>query len=257
MIPNKKDEYDINGRHYSLSEKRVSYMQIINNWKVCLALLSTVMATIFLSFSSVIYVNRLIELGIDDLAVGYTFALSSLAYALTAPLVNWMKMRIPRYWLSFVAFWIFAMALMIEGPSGLFDLDDEPSLVILGYMILGVAGALALVPLFSSIIESVREKENINGKCENLHDKTSALFNASWALGSILAPIIGGAINTAYDFETACDVMMVVSFIYGLLFFVVFVLPEMLQESKEADEEEERLYQMSKVSVIGAIRSER
>ena len=116
------------------------------------------MATIFLSFSSIIYVDRLISLGINELAVGYTFALSSLAYALTAPLVNLMKTRIPRYWLSFVAFWIFAMALMIEGPSSLFELEPEPELVILGYMILGVAGALALVPLFSSIIESVREK---------------------------------------------------------------------------------------------------
>ena len=186
------------------------------------------MATIFLSFSSIIYVDRLISLGINELAVGYTFALSSLAYALTAPLVNLMKTRIPRYWLSFVAFWIFAMALMIEGPSSLFELEPEPELVILGYMILGVAGALALVPLFSSIIESVREKEGINGKCENLHDKASALFNACWALGSVLAPIIGGAINTNYDFETACDVMMLVAFIYGLLFFVVFVLPEIL-----------------------------
>jgi MFS family permease len=121
---------------------------------------------------------------------------------------------------------------MFEGPSELFELAEEASLVIMGSTILGIAGAMALVPLFSTIIDSVREKQKIVGKCENLHDKTSAIFNMCWALGSVIAPITGGAMNDTIGFSNACDVMMLLSFIYGAFFFVTFVLPELLKEKQ-------------------------
>lgn len=166
--------------------------------------------------------------------------MQAFAYTVTAPLVNFIQKRITRTYLSFLAFFIFAIALMIEGPSEYFDLDDEASMVIFGNAMLGIAGAMALVPLFSTIIDSVREKEQIFGKSEILQDKTSAIFNMCFAFGSVLAPILGGVISDLVGFEHTCDIMMVLAFAFGAFFFFAFILPELLKEKQEIDQEYDR-----------------
>jgi hypothetical protein len=67
-------------------------------------------------------------------------------------------------------------------------------MLIIGISLLGVAVSLIFVPLLSEIIESVQEKEGL-GENPILNDKSSAVFNASYATGCVTGPLVGGALN--------------------------------------------------------------
>lgn len=106
-------------------------------------------------------------------------------------------------------------------------------ILIAGISILGVSIALIFVPLLSEIIEAVQEKEGL-GEDPILNDKASALFNASYATGCIIAPILGGALKQAFGgFRGTCDFMALCSGGVGIIFFFVIILPSCFMKKKK------------------------
>ncbi len=63
-----------------------------------------------------------------------------------------------------------------------------------GLLCLGFSVAMIFVPLLPEIIEAAEEKENVVDNME-LNDKASSLFNTSYALGCLISPILGGALD--------------------------------------------------------------
>ena len=94
-----------------------------------------------------------------------------------------------------------------------------------GLAILGIACSVIFVPLLSEIIEGVQEKENITTSTPQLNDKAAGLFNTAYAIGCIIAPILGGYLNETYKFRTTCDIMAVSSAIFGVFYFLARILP--------------------------------
>jgi MFS family permease len=93
-----------------------------------------------------------------------------------------------------------------------------------GLALLGIACSVIFVPLLSEIIEGVQEKEGITEMGE-LNDKAAGVFNTSYAIGCIIAPILGGYLNIYTDFRTTSDIMALSSAVYGTLYFCVAILP--------------------------------
>ncbi len=56
---------------------------------------------------------------------------------------------------------------------------------------IGITNALAFVPLLNEIIDAVEEKKKVQNK-EEISDKCSAVYNCTWALGNVVAPVGGG-----------------------------------------------------------------
>lgn len=86
-----------------------------------------------------------------------------------------------------------ALGLLMLGPSQILPFIPVDSAVspFVGMMVFGFAISLAFVPLLSELIEAVEENEGVKDH-EQISDKCSAVYNCTWALGSIFAPIIGG-----------------------------------------------------------------
>lgn len=99
--------------------------------------------------------------------------------------------------------------------------------MLVGMLFLGVSCALIFVPLLSEIIDAVQEKENM-GENEDLNDMASGLFNASYAIGCLIAPILGGALNDRYGFRKTCDMMALGAVVFMVLYFLVNVLPYLI-----------------------------
>jgi len=102
-----------------------------------------------------------------------------------------------------------------------------------GMCLLGISVSLIFVPLLSEIIESVMEKEGCDEN-PSLNDKASAMFNAAYATGCIVAPIIGGALNSSYGFRNTCDVMAFASATIAIIYFVLVIIPGLCQKKKES-----------------------
>jgi len=80
------------------------------------------------------------------------------------------------------------------------------------------------VPLLSEIIEGVREKEGIRDS-GTINDKASGVYNTAYAVGCIIAPILGGYLSMYTNFRTTCDIMAICSISYAAIFFSVIILP--------------------------------
>jgi MFS family permease len=70
-----------------------------------------------------------------------------------------------------------------------------------GMVLLGLSVSIIFVPLLAEIIISVQEKEQISSENSVLNDKASGLFNIFYAIGCIIAPVIGGYLNTIVGFR--------------------------------------------------------
>jgi MFS family permease len=82
------------------------------------------------------------------------------------------------------------------------------------------------VPLLPEIIDGVREKEGIRD-LGTINDKAAGFFNTAYAVGCIIAPIIGGYLSMLTNFRKTCDIMAISSASYAVIFFVVIILPAM------------------------------
>ena len=98
------------------------------------------------------------------------------------------------------------------------------AILMCGMAVLGFSCAWIFVPLMPEIIEAVQDKEQIQEN-EDLNDKASGLFNFSYAIGCLVAPILGGAFNELWGFRTTCDVMAMSSLVFGGIYFFINLLP--------------------------------
>ena len=80
------------------------------------------------------------------------------------------------------------------------------------------------MPLLAEIIEAVQEKEGIIQATPQLNDMAAGLFNFSYAVGCIIAPILGGYLNEIFKFRQTCDIMAMASLAYGVFYFFVRIL---------------------------------
>ena len=83
---------------------------------------------------------------------------------------------------------------------------------------------MIFVPLLSEIIEGVTEKENLLERGE-LNDKAAGVFNVAYAIGCMTGPILGGYLKMWFGFRVTCDIFALGSAFYGILYFLIAVLP--------------------------------
>lgn len=65
-----------------------------------------------------------------------------------------------------------------------------------------------------------------------LNDKAAAIFNTLYAVGCIIAPILGGYLKMATNFRVTCDIMALCSATYGIIYLIVVVIPGCCNKDK-------------------------
>ena len=117
-------------------------------------------------------------------------------------------------------------------------------ITLVGTGCLGLSVAFLFVPLLPEIIASVAEKEGLENS-PFLSDKASGIYNSAYGIGNCLAPIIGGAISSAYGsrngefppnvkegFPFTCDMMAIASAAFCLIYFSFAIVPSWLSNRK-------------------------
>lgn len=124
-----------------------------------------------------------------------------------------------------------------------------------GICLLGVAISLIFVPLLSEIIESVQEKEGF-GENPQLNDKASAVFNAAYATGCIIGPILGGVISDEFGddgFRRTCDIMAIASGAFAVIYFFGNILPNCFKKKRTTMVQQDLISQDSSSEIQGSI----
>ena len=118
------------------------------------------------------------------------------------------------------------------GPSKLLLFPSENKILsIIGFELLGVTTATVFVPLLAEIIDAIEEKEGIKD-CSQINDKASASFNIAGSIGTIVGPILGGALDDMFGFESTCDILACSAAVLGVIYLLVAVLPALIWGKK-------------------------
>jgi len=98
---------------------------------------------------------------------------------------------------------------------------------VFGFVFLGINFATVFVPLLPDVIDAIEEKE---GKRDYsmINDKASVAFNIAGSLGTIIGPILGGILCDQFGFIGTCDIFASASFIFGLVYFAVAIMPHLI-----------------------------
>jgi MFS family permease len=169
-------------------------------------------------------------------------SLGALTYALSSPFVGAVFNGVPRRYVFFLGFILATVSLLYFGNSHALGYPNSIALLVVGILLLGVSVSLIFVPLLSEIIETVQEKEGL-GENPLLNDKASAVFNASYATGCVLGPIVGselfekfsvfdGAKVVVSGFPHTCDIMAACAAGFCCIYFLVNILPHWFKSSK-------------------------
>jgi predicted MFS family arabinose efflux permease len=150
--------------------------------------------------------------------------------------------KIQRKYITLMAFFLCGISLFVFGPSPTFGIEPSLAWTLTGIGLLGFSVAFLFVPLLPEIISSVAEKEGLENS-PFLADKASGIYNGAYGVGNCLAPIIGGAITSARidatgnskdGFPFTCDVMAFASIGFGVLYFVLAILPGLIGGDKNS-----------------------
>jgi MFS family permease len=114
------------------------------------------------------------------------------------------------------------------GPSKVFKIPVHLGTITAGNALLGISCSFIFVPLLSEIVDAVNEKEGLTEDTDLVNDLASGFFNSSYAIGCLLAPILGGLLNDHYGFQTTCDVMAFCSLTYAIIYFFANMLPYLI-----------------------------
>ncbi|CDW88996.1 permeases of the major facilitator superfamily [Stylonychia lemnae] len=218
--------------------KEIRLRMLLTNKRVIVAALSSIFAMIFLLFFDTILSDQLLDMGISKDLVGYIYSVSCLVYSIVCPFVGYICKKIHKIYVLQIAIILSAISLYFFGPSKILGFSDSLGLMIFGMSLLGVSCALIFVPLLGEIIEAVQEKENIASSNDQLNDKASSLFNMAYAVGCLIAPILGGLFNDLVGFRSTCDIMAIAATALAILYFLFNALPFWIYQRQKKQEDE-------------------
>ena len=140
--------------------------------------------------------------------------------------------KFPVRYITQFSFFIGAVAIFMLGPSHVLHFPDRNiPLSVAGFLVLGVTTATVFVPLLAEIIDAIEEKEGVKD-CSQINDKASASFNIAGSLGTIIGPILGGALCDEYGFEGTCDTLACSAVVIGVIYFFVGILPPLFKKKQ-------------------------
>jgi MFS family permease len=135
------------------------------------------------------------EFGIDSTNIGYVLVFPVLAYIFACPAIGVLNKHFNNNVFAAYGLTLTMIGAFLAGPSLILGLPSKLSIVVMGYACLYVGAAIIVILALPTIIKDLSKIYNLSMENEELNDKAAGIFNAFWSLGTISAPIIGGAIN--------------------------------------------------------------
>lgn len=98
--------------------REITYWMFLRNRRAMMSVLSAVLAMVFmLFFESILTMHLINDMKLSENTAGYFFGLICATYAISSPFVGCLTTFISRKWLTFSAFLIAFVALLMFGPS--------------------------------------------------------------------------------------------------------------------------------------------
>jgi len=98
------------------------------------------------------------KFGYNAVYIGFSFAIPTLIYASTSPLIYVMTSKMRKPGVIFIGYSILTIGMFLVGPSKLLGLYNSPAFIILGLAIVGFGCGMIIIPILPDMIESAEER---------------------------------------------------------------------------------------------------
>ena len=114
--------------------------------------------------------------------IGLAFAIPTLLYATSSPLIFILTKKVKNTGLIFYGYILLVISLLLIGPSNLFGYADNLNSLWAGLSILGFGCALTIIPMLPDMIKAIEDKfpsNEVEGRSEmSLHNFISGSYVA-------------------------------------------------------------------------------
>jgi MFS family permease len=186
-----------------------------------LGLVSQIMVYGAITFLQPTLALHLERYGYTAVFIGFSFAIPTLIYAATSPLIYIMTSKMRKTGVIFCGYLFVSVGLFLIGPSKLFNLSDNPSYIIMGLSILGFGAGMIIIPILPDMIDSIEENADDSLNEEELHNNISGLFIAFQGIGESIGPMAGSTLEEIVGFRSAQDYIGVFVVVYMIFYFLL------------------------------------
>lgn len=151
--------------------------------------------------------------------IGFSFAVPTMIYAATAPLVYLLTSKFRKTAVIIFGYAIVATGLFFVGPSKILGIQNSAAFIILGLAILGFGGSMIIIPIMPEMIESIEERYTIHDEVF-LHNQISGMFIAFQGIGETLGPVLGSVLQHKFGFRSSQDFMACGVSAFMILYFL-------------------------------------
>jgi len=194
------------------------------------------LSNVFFWFVDPILALQLIKHGMSVESSGLGFATMAFAMLVSAPLAMNLCEGRGRWALILLSAWLTTCAIFLLGPSAALDLPDETHFIFCGMFLIGAGLGVQESVFVPELVESVKQDQS-DGKARSktrlsktskslsnsINDKAATLLCIGFAVGSTVAPPVGGMLKDTFGFRSACDVMAFSSLCVSLLYTLFLV----------------------------------
>lgn len=121
--------------------------------------------------------------GYTAVFIGFSFAIPTLIYAATSPLIYILTSRFRKGAVILFGYMLTSSGMFLVGTSKLIGMYNSPAFIILGLAIMGFGAGMIIIPVLPDMIESLEEDEKkkgapVSANYDQLHNTISGLFIA-------------------------------------------------------------------------------
>jgi MFS family permease len=176
-------------------------------------------------FTSITFLHPILSPKLEDegysvIFIGTCFAIPTLVYAGSSPLIFMMTTKVRKAGVIFLGYLIVTIAMFLIGPSKVLNLPEYTTITLAGLTIFGLGCGMIIIPVLPDMIEAT-EQRHPGTDMDQLHNSISGLFIAAQGLGETLGPILGSIFENKYTFRPAVDLLSIILFSFMIIYFFV------------------------------------
>lgn len=216
LVPQRATHY------HKISE--ISVMRILSAPGVALIVLAAVLGMSVFAFLELALQPHFIGQNVTSSELGLLFTLSSAVYAICSPLVGYLTT--PRNTRPFIVFGLLLIAFSLCLLSGLLPVAGFGYQVV-SLVLISAGCSLVLVPVVPSMTYAVIHLGR------QAMDVVSGVITASFSLGEILGPTIGGLLMQRFGFQIGTGVYACMILLVALALCIYILMSSPIPEEWE------------------------
>jgi MFS family permease len=96
--------------------------------------------------------------GYTPVFIGFTFAVPTLIYASTTPLIYILTEKFKKTTVIIFGYSLMALGMFLVGTSKIIGIYNSPAFIIIGLAIMGFGAGMIIIPILPDMLESIEER---------------------------------------------------------------------------------------------------